>query len=221
MEGNIGFVDRDACEFCLLITSTLRSSQSHSQSSGSSSGGKRSNAPRAAAALVEEFKGIDLDGTHFDPFEDDPTDSEAHDHHCLSEVIMDRPCLCGNGLIVRRIANSSKNKNKAYYACPTSKPLEQNYGCGFFRWEHDVIPGASWSSASSPGPSSRGKGSSSTGPSSAGKGSASCFLSPIPGKPTNQKWYYFVPIPGKPANQKMVFIYHFEASIQNDWDKTC
>ncbi|KAI3511620.1 hypothetical protein L1887_18776 [Cichorium endivia] len=49
-----GIRDRDACEFCMLITSsgsssgsitpTLRSSQSHSQSSGSSSGGKRSNA---------------------------------------------------------------------------------------------------------------------------------------------------------------------------------
>ncbi|KAI3505875.1 hypothetical protein L1887_28189 [Cichorium endivia] len=61
--------------------------------SRSSSGGKRSNdvvysmAPRAVAALIEEFEGINLDGgkgkydsdddTHFDPFEDDPTDLEA------------------------------------------------------------------------------------------------------------------------------------------------
>ncbi|GKB75219.1 syntaxin-52-like protein isoform X3, partial [Tanacetum coccineum] len=68
-------------------------------------------------------------------------------------------CPCARGNVVVRESHQPHTRGKLYYACPLSKPWENDIGCKFFLWKEERVrllagsPGASTTPIYSPGPS--------------------------------------------------------------------
>ncbi|GJX77895.1 F-box domain containing protein [Tanacetum coccineum] len=48
-------------------------------------------------------------------------------------------CRCGKGDVVLRESYQPNTRGKLYYACPRSKPKENDYGCKFFLWKEERV----------------------------------------------------------------------------------
>ncbi|GKB05555.1 hypothetical protein Tco_0833750 [Tanacetum coccineum] len=78
------------------------------------------------------------------------------------------PCRCERGDVVLRKSHKPHIFGRLYYACPRSKPSQQDHGCGYFKWKDETTFGnaSSFSRPSTPSISSV-RASSSSGPSRA------------------------------------------------------
>ncbi|GJS59683.1 F-box domain containing protein [Tanacetum coccineum] len=69
-------------------------------------------------------------------------------------------CRCGKGDVVLRESYQPNTRGKLYYACPRSKPKENDFGCKFFLWKEERVrllissPGSSSTPSYSSEPSS-------------------------------------------------------------------
>ncbi|GJT74605.1 integrase, catalytic region, zinc finger, CCHC-type containing protein [Tanacetum coccineum] len=86
-------------------------------------------------------------------------------------------CRCERGDVVLRKSHKPHSFGRLYYACPRSKPSQQDHRCGYFKWKDEITFG---NASSFPGPStpliSSSRASSSSGPSGAAlsPGNAEC-----------------------------------------------
>nr|GEW45575.1 hypothetical protein [Tanacetum cinerariifolium] len=48
------------------------------------------------------------------------------------------PCRCERGDVVLRKSHKPHSFGRLYYACPRSKPLQYDHGCGYFKWKDEI-----------------------------------------------------------------------------------
>nr|GEZ17924.1 hypothetical protein [Tanacetum cinerariifolium] len=59
-------------------------------------------------------------------------------------------CRCERGDVVLRNSHKPQSFDRLYYACPRSRPSQQDHGCGYFKWKDEITFG---NASSFPGPS--------------------------------------------------------------------
>nr|GEY52269.1 hypothetical protein [Tanacetum cinerariifolium] len=59
-------------------------------------------------------------------------------------------CRCERGDVVLRKSHKTHSFGRLYYACPRSKPSQQDHECRYFKWKDEITFG---NASSFPGPS--------------------------------------------------------------------